>query len=65
MTAPPDSHRSKVGIAGQEYFEVLSGLSEGDVVIAGPYQRIRQLEDGDAVREEEADENERGGPGGG
>ena len=55
----------KVGIAGQEYFEVLSGLSEGDVVIAGPYQRIRQLEDGDAVREEEADENERGGPGGG
>jgi HlyD family secretion protein len=39
----------EIGIAGQEYFEVLSGLSEGDSVVAGPYQRIRQLRDGDAV----------------
>jgi HlyD family secretion protein len=39
-----------LGIAGQEYFEVLSGLSEGDTVVAGPYQRIRQLRDGDAIR---------------
>ena len=38
-----------LGIAGQEYFEVLSGLSEGDSVVAGPYQRIRQLQDGDAI----------------
>jgi HlyD family secretion protein len=41
----------KTGIAGQEYFEVLSGLSEGDTVVAGPYQRIRQLRDGDAVKQ--------------
>jgi HlyD family secretion protein len=41
----------KVGIAGQEYFEILSGLSEGDTVVAGPYQRIRQLRDGDAVKQ--------------
>ena len=39
----------EIGIAGQEHFEVLSGLSEGDTVVAGPYQRIRQLRDGDAV----------------
>ena len=39
-----------IGIAGQEYFEVLSGLQEGDTVVAGPYQRIRQLRDGDAIR---------------
>lgn len=39
-----------VGIAGQEYFEVLSGLSEGDTVVSGPYQRIRELGDGEAVR---------------
>ena len=37
-------------IAGQEYFEIVSGLSVGDTVVAGPYQRIRQLSDGDAVR---------------
>jgi HlyD family secretion protein len=40
----------EIGIAGQEYFEVLSGLSESDTVVAGPYVRIRQLQDGDAVR---------------
>jgi HlyD family secretion protein len=39
-----------IGIAGQEYFEVLTGLHEGDSVVAGPYQRIRQLRDGDAIR---------------
>lgn len=40
----------EVGIAGQEYFEILSGISEGDTVVAGPYQAIRQLRNGDAVR---------------
>ncbi len=43
-----------VGIAGQEYFEVLSGLSEGDTVVSGPYQRIRQLDDGEEVRTDSA-----------
>ena len=43
-----------IGIAGQEYFEVLSGLSEGDTVVAGPYQRIRLLEDGTSVRRMES-----------
>jgi HlyD family secretion protein len=40
----------EIGIAGQEYFEILSGISVGDTVVAGPYQRIRQLRNGDAVR---------------
>jgi len=39
-----------IGIAGMEYFEVVSGLTEGQTVVAGPYQRVRQLRDGDAVR---------------
>ena len=40
----------EVGITGQEYFEVISGLERGDTVVAGPYQRIRELTDGDLVR---------------
>ncbi|MFH1764941.1 MAG: efflux RND transporter periplasmic adaptor subunit [Gemmatimonadota bacterium] len=40
----------EVGITGQEFFEVISGLEEGDTVVAGPYQRIRELTDGDPVR---------------
>jgi HlyD family secretion protein len=39
-----------IGIAGQAYFQIESGLAEGDTVVAGPYQRIRQLRDGDAIR---------------
>jgi HlyD family secretion protein len=41
----------EVGIAGVEYFEVISGLEEGETVVAGPYQVIRQLQPGDAVQE--------------
>jgi HlyD family secretion protein len=44
-----------IGIAGQEYFEVISGLNEGDTVVAGPYQRIRQLVEGDAIVATEED----------
>jgi HlyD family secretion protein len=40
----------EVGIAGTEHFEVLSGVTEADSVIAGPYEAIRGLEDGKAVR---------------
>lgn len=36
----------EVGIAGDSYFEVLSGLSAGDTVVAGPYQAIRDLQPG-------------------
>jgi HlyD family secretion protein len=40
----------KLGIAGDRYFEVLAGLKEGDEVITGPYNSVRGLADGDAVR---------------
>lgn len=40
----------KVGIAGEEYFEVLSGLAEGDTIVAGPYQTVRDLKDSTRVR---------------
>lgn len=42
--------RVKVGIAGDEYFEVLDGLKESDTIVAGPYQAIRDLKDGARVR---------------
>ena len=40
----------KVGIAGEEYFEVLEGLRVGDTIAAGPYQAIRDLKDSSRVR---------------
>jgi HlyD family secretion protein len=40
----------KVGIAGEEYFEVLEGLAVGDSIVAGPYQTVRDLKEGATVR---------------
>ncbi len=40
----------KTGIAGEKYFEVLSGLKNGDEVITGPFASVRSLKEGDAVR---------------
>ena len=33
----------KTGIAGEKYFEVLSGLKDGDAVIVGPFSSVRSL----------------------
>ena len=40
----------KLGIAGERYFEVMSGLQAGDQVITGPYNSVRGMADGDPVR---------------
>jgi len=45
----------KVGIAGEKDFEVVSGLKEGEKIVAGTYQAIRELKDGALVRETKAD----------
>ena len=39
-----------IGIAGNEFFEVVVGLEEGDTVVAGPYEVVRELEDQQTVR---------------
>ncbi len=40
----------KVGVAGDEFFEVIDGVKEGEQIVAGPYQAIRDLKDGAAVK---------------
>jgi len=40
----------KMGIAGDKYFEVLQGLKPGDQVVTGPYNSVRNIADGDAVK---------------
>ena len=44
----------KTGIAGEKYFEVLSGLKDGDSVIVGPFSSVRSLADGALVKVEQA-----------
>jgi HlyD family secretion protein len=42
--------RIGVGITGQKYFEVETGLTEGESVVSGPFRVIGELNDGDAVK---------------
>ena len=44
----------KTGIAGDKYFEVLGGLKDGDSVVVGPFASVRELNDGAAVKVEQA-----------
>jgi HlyD family secretion protein len=41
----------RTGIAGEEYFEVLDGVREGETIVAGTYQAIRDLKDSTRVRQ--------------
>jgi HlyD family secretion protein len=43
----------KTGIAGDKYFEVLSGLKAADRVITGPFNSVRDLADDTTVKVEE------------
>lgn len=45
----------KVGIAGDEYFEVLEGVKAGETIVAGTYQAIRDLRDSARVKASGAD----------
>lgn len=40
----------ETGIAGERYFEALTGVTEGDLIIIGPFSEVRNIEDGDEVR---------------
>jgi HlyD family secretion protein len=40
----------KVGIAGDEYFEVLEGVKAGETIVSGTYQAIRDLKDSTRVK---------------
>lgn len=44
-----------IGVTGDSYFEVLDGLEEGQTVVSGSYQAIRELRDGSLVEIEESD----------
>jgi HlyD family secretion protein len=51
----------KVGIAGEKYFEIVSGLKQGEKIVAGTYQAIRDLKDGALVKPmKEKDEKKAG-----
>jgi HlyD family secretion protein len=52
----------KVGIAGEQYFEVLNGLKAGDEVITGPFNSVRELSDGGDVKVQQNNNRNRNRP---
>ena len=51
----------KIGIAGEQYFEVIEGLKTGDRVITGPFANVRELTDGQEIRLQQESRNRRSG----
>ncbi len=49
----------KVGIAGEKYFEVVSGLKDNEKIVGGTYQAIRELKDGSRVKAMKADDKKK------
>jgi HlyD family secretion protein len=43
-------HEVKIGISGDRYFEVTSGLAPKDEVVTGPFSALRRLRNEDLVR---------------
>lgn len=40
----------QIGIAGENYFEVVSGIELGTTIVSGSFQAIRELRDGSRIR---------------
>ena len=51
----------KVGIAGEKYFEVVSGLKDQEKIVGGTYQAIRELKDGARVKSSAAPDDKKKG----
>ena len=42
----------KTGLAGETHIEIVSGLTPGQQIVTGPFRALRDLKDGDKVREQ-------------
>jgi HlyD family secretion protein len=50
-------HKVKTGIAGDRFFEVISGLEVGNEVVIGPFKALRRLRNLDPVKVEKKKKN--------
>lgn len=50
-------HKVKTGIAGDRFFEVISGLEVGNEVVIGPFKALRRLRNEDPVKVENKKKN--------
>jgi len=41
----------KIGIAGEDHFEVISGLDDAEKIVTGPFRVLRELKDGAQVKQ--------------
>jgi len=46
----------KSGISDETSVAVLEGLKDGETVVTGPYRALRDLKNGDAVKEKKTEE---------
>lgn len=51
-----------IGIASLKYFEILDGLSEGDVIITGPARKLKKLHDDQVIKLKEKPDSQINSP---
>ena len=49
----------ETGITGDISIEIRKGLSENQKIVSGPFRALREIEDGDKVKEEKKGEGEK------
>jgi len=49
----------EIGIAGENDFELIEGVTEGETVVTGPFRILRELKDGSLVERAKAEKRDR------
>jgi HlyD family secretion protein len=51
----------KTGLSGDTNIEIVSGLTEGQQIVTGPFRALRDIKDGDKVREQKEEKDQKKG----
>ena len=49
----------KTGLSGDTNIEIVSGLSEGQQIVTGPFRALRDIKDGDKVKEQKEEKGDK------
>jgi HlyD family secretion protein len=54
-------HPVKTGLSGDSNIEIVSGATEGEQIVTGPFRALREIKDGTKVKEQKEEKDQAGG----
>jgi HlyD family secretion protein len=54
-------HPVKTGLSGDSNIEIVSGATEGEQIVTGPFRALREIKDGTKVKEQKEEKDEKAG----